>query len=141
MNKLICLGLLSIVLFGCSREERHSNDRGRGHGSDNTVINREKDYDNTGVNIRDRDARAKTPFDQLENEMDRTITQKIRQAVVGDDSLSFNAKNIKIITQNGIVTLRGPVKSVEEKNAILSKVNQVAGVTRVEDQLDIEKKP
>jgi osmotically-inducible protein OsmY len=61
--------------------------------------------------------------------------------VVGDKSLSTNAHNLKIITSNGTVTLRGPVKSTEEKAAVETKAKQVAGVTGVDNQLEVEAKP
>ena len=96
------------------------------------------DADNTGRNQRDRDAKTLTPMDQAENEADRTITQQIRKAVVADDSLSTNAKNIKIITVNGVVTLRGPVKSEQEKTKVASAAQKVAGVTKVDNQIEIE---
>ena len=93
--------------------------------------------DNTGPNVRDRGGETKTPGDQSENEADRTITQNIRQALTGDDSLSTNAKNVKIITNDGTVTLRGPVKSEKEKTEIEAKAKQVAGVKRVDNQLEV----
>jgi len=93
--------------------------------------------DNTKKNERDRDPSALTPGDQGESEADRTITQKIRQEVVKDDSLSMTAKNIKIITLNGVVTLRGPVKSEKEKTEIAALVQRVGGMTRVDNQLEI----
>ena len=93
--------------------------------------------DNTAVNERDRNESAKTPVDQKENERDLKVTQEIRQAVVGDDALSFDAKNAKIITADGVVTLRGPVKTQAEKDAIETKAKSVAGVTRVDNQLEI----
>ena len=93
--------------------------------------------DNTDKNDRDRDPAALTPGDQGENEADRTITQKIRQAVVANDTLSMNAKNVKIITNDGTVTLRGPVKSEKEKSDIEAKAKQVAGVKRVDNQLEV----
>lgn len=96
------------------------------------------DADNTARNSRDRDGATKTSGDQAENETDRQITATIRQAVVGDDSLSMNAHNVKIITSGGTVTLRGPVKSVQEKAEIESKAKQVAGVTRVDNLLEVE---
>lgn len=130
MNKLYLLGLISLTLFGCARDDRPTKNPHQG-----------PDYDNTRVNVRDRDPRAKTSFDQAENERDLTISQKIRHAIVADDSLSYNAKNIKIITENGVVILRGPVASPREKSAILNKVNQISGIFRVEDQLDIERNP
>lgn len=93
--------------------------------------------DNSDVNDRDRSRSAVTPMDQGESEADRTITQQIRQAVMKDGSLSFNAKNVKIITLNRKVTLRGPVKSAAERTAIEAAAKKVAGVTSVENQLEI----
>ncbi|MDX2170008.1 MAG: BON domain-containing protein [Deltaproteobacteria bacterium] len=92
--------------------------------------------DNTGVNARDRDGNTLTVFDQGESEADRQITAKLREMIVADDSLSTNAQNIKIITVAGIVTLRGPVESAAEKSTIESKAKSVAGVHRVDNQLD-----
>ena len=97
------------------------------------------DADNTGRNARDADGNTLTPLDQGESEADRTITQQIRKAVVDHDQLSTNAKNVKIITQNGVVTLRGPVKSPEEKAAIASVAQKTGGVKRVDNQLEIER--
>ena len=93
--------------------------------------------DNTGKNVRDRSDAAVTPTDQAENEADRTLTHRIRQAVVDDDSLSTNAKNVKIISQSGAVTLRGPVKNEEERKKIVSKAQQIAGEKNVHNQLKI----
>ena len=93
--------------------------------------------DNTGRNVRDRNHATKTAEDQSENEADRTITQNIRKAITSDDSLSTNAKNVKIITSDGTVTLRGPVKSEKEKADIEAKAKQVAGVKKVDNQLEI----
>jgi len=93
--------------------------------------------DNSGKNVRDRDDATKTSGDQAENEADRTISQNIRQSVVADDSMSTNGKNVKIITADGVVTLRGPVKSDQEKTNIGAKAQQVAGVKRVDNQLEI----
>jgi hyperosmotically inducible periplasmic protein len=96
-----------------------------------------KEADNTGVNQRDRAESAVTPIDQKENETDLRITQDVRKAVVDDGALSFDAKNVKIVTSGAVVTLRGPVKDLAEKNAIEAKAKQVAGVTRVDNQLEI----
>ena len=93
--------------------------------------------DNTGRNVQDRSGATLTPGDQSESEADRTLTQKVRQAVVADDSLSTTAHNIKIITSNGVVTLRGPVTSAEEKATIDAKAQQIAGATKVDNQLEI----
>lgn len=95
--------------------------------------------DNTAVNKRDRDDKTLTPMDQGESEADRKITQQVRQAVMKDGSLSFSAKNVKIITINGKVTLRGSVKNAEERAAIERAAAQVAGTGRVDSQLEIAK--
>jgi osmotically-inducible protein OsmY len=93
--------------------------------------------DNTGVNARDRDGNTLTATDQSERAADRTLTQQVRRAIVSDDSLSTNAHNVKIITVDGVVTLRGPVKSPQERSSIVAKANQVAGVKRLDDQLEV----
>jgi osmotically-inducible protein OsmY len=94
--------------------------------------------DNTGRNVRDRSGATLTPGDQSESETDRTLTQQIRQAVVADDSLSMLAKNIKIITIDGIVTLRGPVQSPLERERIEAKAQQIAGIDRIDNQLEVK---
>ena len=126
--KSITLLLLSMVLMvGCSKN------RSEGKQVSQTAV----EADNSGRNVRDRDDQTKTPGDQSENEADRAITQNIRQVITADDSLSTNAKNVKIITNDGTVTLRGPVKSEKEKAEIEAKAKQVAGVKRVDNQLEI----
>jgi osmotically-inducible protein OsmY len=92
--------------------------------------------DNTGRNVRDR-GDTLTSGDQSETEADRTLTQKIRQAVVGDDALSTTAQNVKIITINGMVTLRGPVKSDTERKEIAAKAEQIAGAGKVQNHLEV----
>ncbi|MGZ8425699.1 MAG: BON domain-containing protein [Candidatus Binatia bacterium] len=93
--------------------------------------------DNSGTNVRDRNDQTKTAGDQSESEADRTISQNIRQSLTADDSLSTNGKNVKVITIDGKVTLRGPVKNDQEKAAIAAKAQQVAGVKNVDNQLEI----
>jgi osmotically-inducible protein OsmY len=97
------------------------------------------DADNTKRNARDADGNTVTPMDQGSSDADMSITQQIRKAVVDSDKLSTNAKNIKIITQDGVVTLRGPVKTPEEKAAIASVAQKTGGVKRVDNQLEIER--
>jgi hyperosmotically inducible periplasmic protein len=94
--------------------------------------------DNTGRNVRDRGGATMTPGDQSESEADRTVTQEIRRAVVADDSLSTLAKNVKIITADGVVTLRGPVENPSEKQAIEAKARQFAGINKVDNQLEVK---
>lgn len=95
--------------------------------------------DNSRVNTRDRSGDTLTPTDQGGSEADRKLTQQVRQAVMQDDSLSFTAKNIKIITVNGKVTLRGPVKSEQERAAIDAAAKRVAGASQVENLLELKK--
>ena len=94
--------------------------------------------DNTGRNVRDRGGETLTPMDQSEKEADRTLTQRIRKAVVEDDSLSATAKNIKIITVDGVVTLRGPVNNPQEKEKIEAKAEQIAGAKNVNNLLEVK---
>jgi hyperosmotically inducible protein len=96
-----------------------------------------KDATNTKINERDRNGTL-TPMDQGGGK-DRDITAAIRRAVMSDGSLSFTAKNVKIITTGGKVTLRGPVKSDAEKAAIESKAKSAPGVTEVDNQLEVKK--
>ena len=97
--------------------------------------------DNTGVNVRDRDAsRVKTPIDQNENRTDVDITAKIRKQVV-DTKMSVDAQNVKIITQEGKTTLRGPVKSQAEKQRIEEIAHTVAGANNVDSQLEVKQQP
>jgi len=94
--------------------------------------------DNTGRNLRDTTQGPPTSENQRENEADLKITQQIRQAVVADDSLSTIAKNVKIITQGTTVTLRGPVNNAQERDSIAAKAGQIAGVSRVDNQLEVK---
>ena len=93
--------------------------------------------DNSGRNVRDRDGSTLTPGDQGTSEGDIALTQKIRKQVVADDSLSTMAQNVKIITTDGVVTLRGPVKSQAEKQRIASAAEQIAGRGKVHDNLEV----
>ena len=93
--------------------------------------------ENTERNVRDKSGATLTPEDQKESAVDRKITANIRRAVVGDESLSLNAHNVKIITRNGVVTLRGPVESQAEKAKIGKLARKAAGVKRVNNQLEV----
>jgi len=96
--------------------------------------------DNTKVNKRDRAKSAKTADDQKNNMSDRTITQKIRQAIIADKGLSTYAHNVKIVTLNGAVTLKGPVRSDEEKSSVEAKAKEVAGADKVTNQISVAPK-
>ena len=93
--------------------------------------------DNTKVNKRDRNQNEPTADQQKENTSDRQLAAQIRRAVVKDKSLSTSAHNIKIIAQNGTVTLKGPVKSEQEKQAIEAKAAEIAGASKVTSELQV----
>jgi osmotically-inducible protein OsmY len=93
--------------------------------------------DNTKVNKRDQDPSRPTAGQQKENRPDVETTRQIRRSITQDKDLSTYARNIKIITQNGNVTLRGPVRSEEEKKAIEAKANEVAGAGHVKSEIQI----
>ena len=94
--------------------------------------------DNTKVNQRDRSKGASTADQAKNNPNDREIMQKIRQSVVGDKTLSTYAHNVKIITQGGQVTLKGPVQDDNEKQTIASKAAEVVGTDKVNNQLTVK---
>ena len=94
--------------------------------------------DNSAVNVRDRAPGAVTAGQQSNVKSDLEITREIRRAVVKDHSLSMLAHNVKIVSANGSVTLRGPVKTEEEKTAIASKARAIAGAGKVDDQLEVK---
>jgi hyperosmotically inducible protein len=126
MKRIIFALLLPACVAGC--------DTKMGSGSAGSYGSAARD--NTAVNVRDRDAANKTPINQNENKTDIDITAEIRRQVV-DTKMSIDAQNVKIMTQDGRVTLRGPVKTAEEKTQIVDIARRVAGADRVEDQLEV----
>ena len=115
---LACLSALSVAAFAAGDEKTNP--------------------DNTATNERDRSGETKTSGDQSNSSADLKITQAIRQALMKDRELSTTAKNIKVITANGQVTLRGPVKSVQEKAKIDQIAKSAAGGAQIDDQLDVK---
>jgi hyperosmotically inducible protein len=95
--------------------------------------------DNSRVNARDRSGNTLTPTGQGSSEVDRKLTQQIRQAVVSDSSLSFTAKNVKIITLGGKVTLRGSVKTDQERLTIGATAKKIAGEAQVDNFLEVSR--
>ena len=93
--------------------------------------------DNTKVNKQDRAKGAATADQQKENSSDRDITQKIRRALVDDKTLSTYAHNVKVIAQDGQVTLKGPVRTEEEKKIVEAKATEVAGEGHVVNQMSV----
>jgi hyperosmotically inducible protein len=94
--------------------------------------------DNTSINERDRSGETKTSGDQSNSSADLKTTQAIRQALMKDGELSMTAKNIKVITANGHVTLRGPVKTAQEKTKLDQLAKSAAGGAQIDNQLDVE---
>jgi len=93
--------------------------------------------DNTKVNTRDRADNAVTADQQKENATDRDLSQKIRRSVMNDKTLSTYAHNVKIVSQGGQITLKGPVRSAQEKQSIEAKAVEVAGAGHVVNQLSV----
>jgi len=132
------------------RDERDVRDRDVGdrdvrdrnaaeRGERNVAPARGPEADDTSLNERDRSGQTRTPEDQSNSSSDLENTRKIRSAIVDDDSLSFAAKNVKIVSNGGVVTLRGSVKNDAEKRAVETYAKQVVGATRVRNELDVER--
>jgi len=95
--------------------------------------------DNTKVNKQDRNAGQPTADQQKMNKADRDLSAHIRKSIMADKSLSTYAHNIKVISQDGVVTLKGPVHSEDEKKAIVAKAVEVAGsADKVVDQITVK---
>jgi len=130
MIKQVLLGALALLVLGGYT--------GTAHAADKTAATPSQTApDNTGRNVRDRGGDIVTPGDQSNDKGDLHLTQQIRQEIMADKSLSTNAKNVKIITANGVVTLRGPVNTPQEKATIEAKVQSIAGANNVDSQLEI----
>jgi osmotically-inducible protein OsmY len=102
-----------------------------------SAIAQDKPADNSAMNQRDRSGETKTSGDQSNSSGDIKITAAIRRAVVHDKSLTMTAKNVKIITENGMVTLRGPVKTEEEKATVARLATQAAPQAHIDNQIEV----
>ena len=97
--------------------------------------------DNTKVNQRDRDKAEPTADQQKENKSDRELAREVRRALVKDKSLSTYAHNVKVIAQNGVITLKGPVRSDQEKQAVEAKAAEAAGgADKVKSEIEVSSK-
>jgi hyperosmotically inducible periplasmic protein len=94
--------------------------------------------DNTANNKGDNDKGAVTADQQKMNPADRELAKKIRRSITSDSSLSTYAHNVKVVVRDGMVTLKGPVKSEDEKNAIGSKASDIAGADKVQNELTVK---
>src|SRR5580693_2069829 len=96
--------------------------------------------DNTKRNSSEENKNTDTAEKQSNSKDDLALTQKVRQAVMKDGSLSMNAKNVKIIAQDGKITLKGPVDSQQEKDTVVSEAGEIAGKDKVDNQLEVKAK-
>lgn len=130
---------LAVILAGLALQACDQSPEGsRPKSGDSTP--KPRAADNTGRNEADRGTDNPTPLDQGGSESDRTITAEIRKAILAEKGLSVNAQNCKIITQNGVVTLRGPVETEGERTLIADKAKAQAGVTSVVNDLEVKAK-
>lgn len=131
MKAIFVLSTCCLLVTGCgdkNHEPRATNHHTTVESSDQRI---------KLVTPDDQKNRLKTAQDQSESEGDRRITQQARQAVVNRSDLSTNAKNVKIITIERVVQLRGAVDNNQEREVILELIKVVPGVQRVDDQLEV----
>lgn len=131
-SAVVAAAVLALWIAGCGGGSRTDN-----RNTSANQAGRTEAADNTGRNTRDNTDTTLTPTDQSESDADRTITQNIRKAVM-DTDVSGDAKNVKIITRNGVVTLRGPVNNEAEKDKVAEAARSVAGVSSVDNQLEVK---
>jgi len=105
-------------------------------GSEGTLTTKEPD--NSARNVRDRSSGTVTPLDQGNDQADVKTTAQIRKRIVADKNMSVYAKNVKIITNKGQVTLRGPVNTAEEKRLIGDIASGIARSENVDNQLEVK---
>ena len=103
-----------------------------------SAVAQETKPDNSAKNQRDRAGETKTSGDQSNSSKDTKVTADIRRAIVKNSSLTMAAKNVKVITAGGIVTLRGPVNSAEEKTKIEQLAAAAANGAKIDNQLEIK---
>src|ERR1700731_3097370 len=106
----------------------------------NPAASDSNEADNTKSNSSEQNKSTETAEKQSNSKDDLALTQKIRQAVIKDGSLSMNGKNVKIIAQDGKGSLKGPVDSQQEKDTIAAKAGEIAGKDKVDNQLEVKAK-
>jgi hyperosmotically inducible protein len=140
----ICASALGVACQQRADDVRTTQNEARGaeNAADELAARREADKpvaaDNAGKNERDRNGNLPTPIDQGNGERELEVTRQIREQVVAHPNFSVNAQNVKIITQNGSVTLRGPVDSSDEKAAIERIARGAAGNLNVVNELEVK---
>jgi osmotically-inducible protein OsmY len=129
----------TLSALACSDDGRDlgtHDDEGRDYAARDTGA-MPAEVDNTGRNLRDRDESAVTPTDQSNSEQDIDLTQRIRSGITSLDTMSVQARNVKVISRDGFVTLRGPVESAQEK-ATIELLAKNAGAAGIDNQLEID---
>lgn len=147
-TKILLLTAAAFAFVACSDQENRTTPpsvdaegpRGTAErsysGSDSEPL--AADRDNTGRNLRERDDFALTPDDQSNSARDIDLIQEIRQGISSNDDMSMKARNVKVISQDGVVTLRGPVETEQEKSSI-ERLARSAGATRIDNQIAIDR--
>ena len=131
--KKILIPLFASILIAYSSQGQQATPTPR-----NPTASDATEADNTKRNSSEQNKNRETAEKQSNSKDDLALTQKVRQAVVKDGSLSMNAKNVKIIAQDGKITLKGPVDSQQEKDTIGTKAGEIAGKDEVENQLEVK---
>jgi len=137
MRTYVVLSLGVLALCGCQEEATKSGTVAGTNTATSTPNKTVPAADNSAKNERDRSGVTKTPINQNENEADIKTTAEIRKQVMAQKDFSVSAQNAKIITADGKVTLRGPVKSKQERETIERIARDVAGKDNVDSQLEI----
>ena len=132
MKRLYLVSCLSLLTICISLAQQAAPTPNAGHAG------KAGNADNTAHNAGGQGDKAATADKQSNDPNDIAIVQKIRASVVQDKALSFDAKNSKIIVNGGVVTLRGPVDSEQEKNAVVEKAVQVVGKGKVKNELEVK---
>ncbi len=127
----LTLALACSASMATAQTATHANDQGKPGVASPAA-------DNSDMNERDKATASQTPQKQSNARTDRMLLADARKAVVKDESLSSTAHNVKILVKNGVVTLRGPVKSAEEKTRIEELIKPLAGVNSIVNKLDIK---
>ena len=138
-TKLSALSILLLGSLGTCRgtgaDRRDHQDRWRVRPKASST---REGADNTGINKRDNESTEPTADQQKNSQSDVDLTAKVRRSIVSDKSLSTNAHNVKIIAQNGVVTLKGPVHSEAEKSTIEQRASSIAGQSNVKNEIDVK---
>lgn len=123
VKRILCAALFCTIFVGCNSD---------------TASKENKDRDNTAVNTRDANSKTITPMDQSNDSSDIKQVAAIRKAVLDIKDISTNGRNVKIITSGGKVTLRGPVDSTAERDAITQTVEKQVGAENVTNELEVK---